>query len=147
LHYYAARGDAIRLVPTIENLYILPSPGPLRQVAAILESSELRRLLEDARGRFDLVVIDSPSLSKCNDALLLQSLTDGMVLVTRPGLTKNSMLTESIDKFSEEELPLLGVVINAVDRLVPTTDLVPDKLSSQLKKNEDLAESVFGSGS
>jgi len=123
LNYYGDRGTAIRLVPGITNLYLVPSPGPLRQVAAILESNELRRLIEDARGRFDVVIVDSPSLSKCNDALLLESFTDGIVLVTRPGISRTSMLGETIDQFTEIEIPLLGAVINGSEAVnLPDAD-------------------------
>lgn len=118
LRYYANSG-CIRLVPDIENLYIVPSPGPQRQAAAIMESSEFRQFLEDARGRFDFVVIDTPALSHCNDALLLEPLTDGMVIVARPGYTQGSILSEAVDELTEAELPLLGTIINGVDRAVP----------------------------
>ncbi|NES80406.1 MAG: AAA family ATPase [Moorea sp. SIO2B7] len=119
LRYYGARTDSIRLVPQIENLYILPSPGPQRRAAAIIESSELKRLLEDARQRFDLVIIDTPSLSSCNDALLLEPFTDGIIIVTCPGLTPGNLLGESIDQFTEAELPILGGIINGVEHLMP----------------------------
>ncbi len=112
LKYFAQSSEVIRLVPAIANLYLVPSPGPYRQVAAIVESNELQRLIEDARGRFDLVIIDSPSLSKCNDALLLESLTDGVILVARPGISRGSMLGETIDQFTETDIPILGAVIN-----------------------------------
>ena len=123
LNYYAERNEAIRLVPGIANLYVVPAPGPLRQVAAILESGELRQLIEDARGRFDLIVVDTPSLSKCNDALLIESWTDGMVLVTRPGVTQGSMLGETVDQFTETDIALLGAVINDVDQVITVSDL------------------------
>lgn len=119
LRYYSSGSGCIYLAPGIENLYIVPSPGPQRQAAAILESSELRQFLEDARGRFDFVVIDTPPLSRCNDALLLEPLSDGMVLVTRPSYTQESILTEAIDELIEAELPLLGAVINGVDKPIP----------------------------
>src|SRR6478672_219573 len=120
LRYYNAKNECIRLVPDIENLYIVPSAGPQRQAAAIIESSELRRLLEDVRGRFDLVILDAPALSRCNDALLLEPYTDGMVLVARPGYTQGSMLTEAIEELTEEEeSPLLGVIINGVEKVIP----------------------------
>ena len=67
LGYYAKLNECIRLVPDVENLYIIPSPGPLRQSAAILESNEMRRLMEDVRERFDLVILDTSSLSLSND--------------------------------------------------------------------------------
>ncbi|GBF79936.1 exopolysaccharide transport family protein [Aphanothece sacrum] len=142
LRYYAARTDAISLVPAIANLYVLPSPGPQRQAAAIIESSELQLLLKDARGRFDMVIVDSPSLSRCNDALLIESLTDGLLLVTRPGLTRSSLLNEAIDQLSEAEVPVLGAVINGVENLeVPSTiPLEPIGVDSELSTQEKVVE-------
>ncbi len=116
LRYYGHLNDCIRLVPEIENLYILPSPGAQRQAAAILESSEMRRMLEDVRGRFDMVILDTPALSRYNDALLLEPHTDGIVLVTRPGYTEEGLLNEAIEQFLEsEDIQFLGAVINGAD--------------------------------
>jgi capsular exopolysaccharide synthesis family protein len=115
LQYYGNTSDCIRLVPSLENLFIVPSTGPQRQPSAILESSEMRRLLEDARGRFDFVVIDSPSLLRYNDAMLLDPFVDGLVLVTRPGITQASMFVEAIEVISDNQLPFFGVVINGTD--------------------------------
>ncbi|MEC4986235.1 MAG: lipopolysaccharide biosynthesis [Oscillatoria sp. PMC 1068.18] len=139
LRYYASRNDCIRLVPEIQNLYLVPSPGLQRQAAAIIESSELRKLIEDARGRFDFVVLDTPSLSSCNDALLLEPLTDGIVLVTRPGYTIGAMLTETADQFTEAELPLLGAVINDLDKFVPLPS-PPEEKETHFEETDELAE-------
>ncbi|MBD0393154.1 MAG: AAA family ATPase [Microcoleus sp. C1-bin4] len=123
LHYYGNISECVLLVPEVENLYVVPSPGFLRQASAVLESSEMRRLFEDVRNRFDFVVVDSPALSECNDALTLEPYTDGMVLVARPGYTLSSMLSEAADQLleSDEEeshksgLQLLGAIINGAD--------------------------------
>ena len=120
LRYFGQISDCIRLVPEVENFYVVASPGPQPAAASLLESSELRRLLEDARGRFDLVILDSPPLSQCNDALLLEPFTDGMVLVTRPGVTQQSLLEAAIDQLTETaSLRLLGAVTNAVEIQLP----------------------------
>lgn len=124
-HYYGQLSECIRLVPSVENLYIVPSLGPSRHAAALLESAEMRQLLEDARGRFDFVVVDSPALSLCNDALLLEPLTDGIILVTRPCFTADSMLAEAVDQLTEsEEFHLLGAIINGADIPVKHTPIV-----------------------
>jgi len=123
LHYYGNISECVLLVPEVENLYVVPSPGFLRQASAVLESSEMRRLFEDVRNRFDFVVVDSPALSECNDALTLEPYTDGMILVARPGYTLSSMLSEAADQLleSDEEeshksgLQLLGAIINGAD--------------------------------
>ncbi|MBD1866905.1 AAA family ATPase [Oculatella sp. FACHB-28] len=116
LRYYGHLSDCIRLVPEIENLYILPSPGAQSQAAAILESTEMRRVLEDVRGRFDLVILDTPALSRYNDALLLEPYADGMVLVTRPGYTEDGVLAEAIEQFMDsDDVRFLGAIINGAD--------------------------------
>ena len=119
LRYYGNRSDSIRLVPDIENLYIVASPGPQRRAAAIIESSELKILLEDARRRFDFVIIDTPSLSHCNDALLLEPFSDGVILVNRPGFTQGNLLSEAIEQMTEAEIVILGGVINGIEQLIP----------------------------
>jgi succinoglycan biosynthesis transport protein ExoP len=125
LRYYAARSEVISLVPGIANLYVLPSPGPQRDAAAVIESSEFQLMLKDVRGRFDTVIIDAPSLSRCNDALIIEPLTDGIVLVTRPGVTRSSLLTEATNQFIEAEIPVLGAVINGVEGLATPLLLAP----------------------
>ena len=114
LRYYSS-SECIRLVPDVENLYIVPSPGPLRQSAAVLESSELRRVMEDARERFDLVILDTTPLGLSNDALLIHPYSDGMVIVTRPNYTQENVLGEAIDELVESDMGLIGAVINAAD--------------------------------
>lgn len=128
LRYYAQLSECIRLVPEVENLYLLPSPGMQRQASAILESNEIRRLIDDVRGRFDMVIVDTPSLSRYSDALLIEPMTDGLILVTRPGHTEDGLLSEAIEQFTEsDDIQFLGAVINGADipiedRLLPSDD-------------------------
>lgn len=142
LNYYASTSDCIRLVPEIYNLYVVPSPGPQQQAAAIIESNELKRLINDSRQRFDLVIVDTPSLSRCNDALLLEPLTDGIILVTRPGITQGNLLTETLEQFEDAEINLIGVAINAIIEqsiAVPKPPKMP--LKPKIKYQEDTENS------
>jgi capsular exopolysaccharide synthesis family protein len=132
LRYYA-NSECIRLVPDVENLYIVPSPGPLRQSAAVIESSELRRLMEDARERFDLVILDTTPLGLSNDALLIHPYCDGMVIVTRPNYTQENILGEAVDELVESDMGLLGVVINGAD-----IDLNFEEPISHIQEDSDI---------
>jgi capsular exopolysaccharide synthesis family protein len=127
LRYYGNLSECVRLVPDIENLYIVPSPGPVRQSAAVIESSELRRLLEDARQRFDFVILDTCPLSLSNDPLLIQPYSDGILLVARPNYTQENMLGEAIDQLTEAELGLVGVIINGAEDVIISTPKSPVK--------------------
>jgi len=151
LHYYGNFNECVLLVPEVENLYVVPSPGFLRQASAVLESSEMRRLFEDVRNRFDFVVVDSPALSECNDALTLEPYTDGMILVARPGYTLSSMLSEAADQLLESEEDeshksgprLLGAIINGADIPVKfRNDIDIDELELPLSAIGDRAIEV-----
>ncbi|NJR66388.1 MAG: CpsD/CapB family tyrosine-protein kinase, partial [Leptolyngbyaceae cyanobacterium CRU_2_3] len=148
LRYYGNLADCIRLVPEIENLYLVPSAGPQRQAAAILESSEMRRLFEDVRGRFDLVILDSPILNRYNDALLLEPYTDGLLLVTRPGFTEEGLLNEATQQFMEsEDVQFLGAVVNDANIPIqfPETFNVEDSLvldQEHVQEHADILEKM-----
>ncbi|MGJ5630846.1 GumC family protein [Nostoc sp. CALU 1950] len=146
LRYYANLSECIRLVPDVENLYIVPSPGPVRQSAAILESSEMRRLMEDVRERFDLVILDTSPLSISNDPLLIQPYSDGIVLVARPHYTQENMLGEAIDQLVEAELGLLGAIINGADIIVSAPEqAAPSSTSSTFTSEVEESEEVSAS--
>ncbi|MDJ1184390.1 GumC family protein [Roseofilum casamattae] len=121
LRYYSQLSDCIRFVPSIHNLYIVPSFGPYEYAAAVIESAEMRMLLEDARQRFDFIVVDASSLDMCNDPLMLEGYTDGIVLVTRAGYTVAGPLGDTIDLLEDsEDYRLLGIAINGEE-----TDIQP----------------------
>jgi len=140
LHYYGNLSQCIQFVPEVENLFIVPSLGPTKQAAAILESNEMRLLLEFARSNFDLVILDTPALGFANDALLLEPYSDGIVLVTRPRYTKKKLLSEAITQLTELDLRLLGVIINGVDMPVSRTELAKyQEVHSSKTKSEEVA--------
>jgi capsular exopolysaccharide synthesis family protein len=140
LRYYNNPSECIRLVPQVENLYIVPSPGPVRNSAAIIESSEIRRLMEDARQRFDFVILDTSPLGLSNDPLLIQPYSDGMILVARPNQTQESVFSEAVDQLLESEMNLLGAIVNGADIIVVAPQTVAeeveeaDKVSANGKK-------------
>ncbi|WP_414753865.1 GumC family protein [Anabaena sp. CCY 9910] len=146
LRYYGSLSECIRLVPEVENLYIIPSPGPVRQSAAILESSEMRRLMEDVRERYDLVILDTSPLSVSNDPLLIQPYSDGIVLVSRVNYTQDSMMAEAIDQLVEAELGLVGVIINGADITVslPPSAEFSDSVPGEERTRDEESEISVG---
>ncbi|MFE4106434.1 GumC family protein [Almyronema epifaneia] len=144
LRYYGGKlGDNIRLVPSVENLYISPSPGPQRQAAAILESSEMRRFFEDARIRFDMVILDAPALSHNNDAMLLETQTDGIILVTRPNHTEKTVLLAALEQLEEaDNVRLLGAIVNSAEIPIATAaewDDIEPLLDDELEAEPEYA--------
>ncbi|VEP11587.1 conserved hypothetical protein [Hyella patelloides LEGE 07179] len=103
LQYFIESDRVIRFLPEIPNLYLGNNSGSY---------SELERAIKHYRNCFDLVIIDTLSLSECQDILSMESLADGVVLVTQPGISRGAILGETIDRLMETEIPFLGAVIN-----------------------------------
>lgn len=142
LHYYAGIGaEPIQMVPRVENLYIAPCPEGQRQAAAILESSEMQQFLTDARGRFDFVILDAPSLSLRNDAILLAKTVDGLILVSRPGITQKALIDAFLEQLLDtEDLLVLGGVINAADVPVVVLPMSPPQDWADMPLMADLED-------
>ena len=132
LRHYDSLNQNAHLVPDVPNFYVVPSPGPQRNVPAIIESSELRQLLMQARARFDLVVVDSPALSRCDDTLALEPFTDGLLLVARPGITQGGLLNEYAEMLEEAEdrIRVLGSVVNGAEITVEIPYEEPEEPST-----------------
>ncbi|MFM7406607.1 MAG: GumC family protein [Cuspidothrix sp.] len=142
LQYYSSLSECIRIVPDVTNLYIIPSPGSVRHSAAIIESSEMKRLMEDVRQRYDLVILDTSTLSFSNDPLLIQPYSDGMVLVTRPNYTQENLLSETINQLMDYEINLLGAIINSADIPVKLPEPPPEETIMHIPELELELEQV-----
>ncbi|MEY2979283.1 MAG: exopolysaccharide transport family protein [Prochlorotrichaceae cyanobacterium] len=112
LSYYNTSMDCLHPVPAIANLYLVPCPSVHPHATSILESREYQNMIKDCRNRFDFVVIDSPSLGRSNDALVIESATDGIVMVVRPRYTGKADLKETLGLLAESQIPFLGAVVN-----------------------------------
>ncbi|NEQ45424.1 MAG: cobalamin biosynthesis protein CobQ [Leptolyngbya sp. SIOISBB] len=130
LQYYSGRlSDPIRMVPGVANLFITPGIGPQRNPTAILDSSEMSRFLKDSKARFDFVILDAPHFTGSNDVVLLEPRTDGMVIVTRPGVTKKPIIKEVLEQLEEkEDIRVLGGVINSADIPITAAQMRDDTL-------------------
>ncbi|HTR47780.1 MAG TPA: polysaccharide biosynthesis tyrosine autokinase [Verrucomicrobiae bacterium] len=105
--------------PTISNLTALTTGPVPPSPADLLSSHRMREALLELRRRFKFVVIDSSPIMAATDAVILSSLTDGVLLVVRSGETPKEAFTRTRDLLSAVKSRLLGVVLNAVDSTAP----------------------------
>jgi polysaccharide biosynthesis transport protein len=105
--------------PTINNLSVLTT-GPIPPSPAdLLSSHRMQDAISEFRRRFKFVVIDSPPIMAATDAVIISSLTDGVLLVVRSGETPKEAFTRARDLLAGVKSRLLGVVLNAVDSSAP----------------------------
>jgi polysaccharide biosynthesis transport protein len=97
------------------NLDIIPCGTPPEHPAELLESPALARLIEELRGRYDVVIFDTPPVLPVADPLLVARVVDGVVLVPRVGRTTRGQLVHTVSLLRRADARVLGLVLNEVD--------------------------------
>jgi Mrp family chromosome partitioning ATPase len=72
----------------------------------------MKRFLQYAMTHFDCIVIDSPPAESVADALIIGSLTDGIVLCVEDSATPRDSVVRLRNRLSQINVNVLGVVIN-----------------------------------
>ncbi len=72
----------------------------------------MESLLEQAKGRYDLVVIDTPPLTAVSDAFPLLNKVDGVIIVGRVGRNRRDVAQRLHETLTGAGAPLLGVIAN-----------------------------------
>jgi polysaccharide biosynthesis transport protein len=101
------RSDERRTLDVLVAGVVLP-PNP----AALIESQAMSRLLDEAQGTYDLVVIDTPPLTAVSDAFPLLGRVDGVVIVGWVGRNRRDVAERLHETLAGAGAPLLGVVAN-----------------------------------
>ena len=84
------------------------SPKPYE----LLESDEMKNLLNELKKRYDYIIIDTPPILLISDALALIPVTDGTALVCRHQVSYVSDIARAINALKFAKANLLGVIVN-----------------------------------
>ena len=99
----------------IPNLFLLmagpasPNPGEL------LASPAMEQTLKNAAEHFDFIILDSAPLLPVFDSHVLSTRCDGVILVTRAGVTSRNAALTSIELVERVKGKFTGVVLNDVN--------------------------------
>jgi succinoglycan biosynthesis transport protein ExoP len=105
--------------PVLPNLSVLPAGTPPPNPAELLASTNMRDVLEELRGQYDHIVVDTPPTLSVTDAVVLSPRADAIVLVIRSGQTTKQALRRSRDVLLQVNAKVSGVLLNAVDLSSP----------------------------
>ncbi|MGA7402806.1 MAG: polysaccharide biosynthesis tyrosine autokinase [Candidatus Sulfotelmatobacter sp.] len=111
--------QAITRSTVLPNLNILPAGTPPPNPAELLASTNMRDVLEQLRGQYDHIVVDTPPTLSVTDAVVLSPRADAIVLVIRSGQTTKQALRRSRDILMQVNAKVSGVLLNAVDLSSP----------------------------
>lgn len=103
--------EAIRTTD-IDRLQLVTAGNPLLNPAELIGSGRMLNVIEELRGMYDVILIDSPPLLKTSDAQLLSLLADGVLLVVRSGKVKRRAVERAKDMLQQSGARLFGAVLN-----------------------------------
>ena len=106
--------DVVQRTP-VDNLFFMPSGILPADAAGILNSRRMSELIRNVKGRFDLVLIDSPPILGVSDASVLASEVDLTMMVVQHRKLPRSMVLRVKQAIENVGGNLLGVVLNNVD--------------------------------
>ena len=93
------------------GLWILPAGAAPENPLELMQSGKLSLLMEQLEAWFDWIVIDSPPVLPLADTSIWSRLSDGILLVTRKGITEKQQLQRGLDAI--EKSKVLGALVNS----------------------------------
>jgi capsular exopolysaccharide synthesis family protein len=105
--------DSVCKTP-VKGLHVLPV-GPIPpNPAELIGSKVMPRFISALREKYKIIVFDTPPLTVVTDAVVLSRFVDGVMLVTRTGVTPRQVVKSSISQLQAVKAKILGVVLNGV---------------------------------
>lgn len=98
------------------NLSVLPAGRRLTAPYELLKSARLGELLEEARRRFDYIVVDTPPLVPIPDCRVIGKWVDGFLVIVAAHKTPRRLVEEALKVV--EPAKIVGLVFNKDDRLL-----------------------------
>ncbi len=98
-----------------ERLSLVPCGTRHRQAPEMVTTAAMESLLDELRARFDVVIVDSPPLGAGTDAYALATLTGGLLMVLRVGVTDRKMAVAKLETMDRLPIRPLGAVLNGIE--------------------------------
>ena len=88
------------------------SPALTNKAAELLESDYMKNLLEDLKEYYDYILIDSPPVSRVNDACIMAKYVDGTIIVSSSNEVDIELAKLTKKRLMKVNANFIGVVLN-----------------------------------
>lgn len=105
------KGPASYHLPDL-NLHLIPSGTSVDSPYKLLTSARLDELFEQARRKYDFIIVDTPQTLLLPDIELIARVVDGFLVVVRADATPQEKLEEALNLMTQEKV--LGLIFNGV---------------------------------
>lgn len=99
----------------IPDLDLIHSGNVSKNPFELVTSDILKRLIAEVGKKYDRVVLDSPPILAVSDPLVVASLADGSLYVTKFDRSKRHLSIKCIEQLQNGGVNIIGAIINEVD--------------------------------
>lgn len=110
-----ARIEDVLIADALSPLVYIPVAAGSANPPDVLSSGQMRRLLDELRNTYDLVILDSAPVLPVSDARALSRLVDKTVFVVRWSETPKDAAAGGVRELRNYGADIAGVVLSAVD--------------------------------
>jgi capsular exopolysaccharide synthesis family protein len=96
------------------GLDVLPVGLSCKNPTQVINNPKFLAMIDELRGRYDRIFIDSPPIGAVSDALHLLPKVDGVLYVIRYNTVNLRNAVACLARLREAQAPILGVVLNAM---------------------------------
>lgn len=102
------------VVKISDNLHVLPAGAVPPNPSELLSSARFGQVLEELKGQYDRIVIDTAPVGAVSDALVVGAQVDGVVCVVHADRTAAESVADSVRRLREKGSTVVGAVLNQV---------------------------------
>ena len=96
------------------GLDVLPVGLSCKNPTQVINNPKFLAMLDELRGRYDRIFLDSPPIGAVSDALHLLPKVDGVLYVVRYNAVHLRNAVACLGRLREAQAPLLGVILNSM---------------------------------
>ncbi len=117
-HYLVGQSTMEQIIYQTQNekMHIIPAGALPPNPSELLSSQRMGELMKKAREEYDYVIVDAAPLGLVTDAAIVAQKCDGAILLIESGVVKYRLAQEVLQKLNSTKCPVLGAVLNKVDR-------------------------------
>jgi capsular exopolysaccharide synthesis family protein len=107
--------DDVVYPTSYDRLALVPCGIRHRQAPEMVTTAAMESLLDELRARYDVVICDSPPLGAGTDGYALSTLTGGLLMVLRVGVTDRKLAAAKLMTMDRLPIRPLGAVLNGIE--------------------------------
>jgi capsular exopolysaccharide synthesis family protein len=96
----------------VPGVAVLPAGPGVASATNLLYGNAMVKLLEELRGEYDVVLIDTPPMLQIPDARILARMAGGVILVLRAGKTTRDAAKAMRNQLQQDGTKIIGTILN-----------------------------------